>query len=35
MNALGRNVKKNRAKLKYGTKVYLVDTSSKHGKTKL
>ena len=35
MNALGRNVKKNRAKLKYGTKVYLVDTSSKHGRTKL
>ena len=35
MNALGRNVKKNRAKLKYGTKVYLVDTSSKHVRTKL
>ena len=34
MNALGKNVKKNKVKLKYGTKVYLIDSSSAHGKTK-
>lgn len=34
MSALGKNVKKNKVKLKYGTKVYLIDSSSAHGKTK-
>lgn len=35
MSALGKGVKKNRVKLKYGTKVYLVDSSSNRSKTKL
>lgn len=35
MSALGKGVKKNRVKLKYGTKVYLVDSSSSRAKTKL
>lgn len=33
MSALGTAAKKNRVRLKYGTKVYLVDESQKQGKT--
>lgn len=33
MSALGSAAKKNRVRLKYGTKVYLVDESQKQGKS--